>query len=181
MILTGKDNVVISFIELIPCYSYTIRDLFFVSQRTANRRLTKLYKYGYINRNREHASKPYFYWAKGKREPADKHKKHYDLIARAYKWIDKFCKDKGYTLLEIEIQKKHGKVKPDLILHLEGYKDGKLVKSVLPVEIERGNNIGVTINKYEGSEYKKLILFSKRPYTKEVYHIEVMRYDLNEL
>lgn len=181
MILTDRDKTVINFIERIPCYSYTIKDLFFKSTRTANRRLEKLYDYKYVNRTREHASKHYFYWGKGKREPADKHKKHYDLIARAYKWIDKFCKDKNYTLLSLEIQKKHGKVKPDLILYLQGEKNGEIVESVLPVEIERGNNIGVTINKYDGSEYKKLLLFSKRPYAKKVYFIELLRYSLSEL
>lgn len=181
MILTDRDRIIINFVNVIPCYSYTIKDLFFESQRTANRRLEKLYDNGYVKRSREHSSKHYFYWRSGRKEPANNHKNHFDMIARAYKWIVQFCEKKNYTLLDIEVQKKHGKVRPDLLLHLEGIKSGKLVQSFLPVEIEKGNNIGTTINKYEGSEYNKLLLFSKRPYNKEVNFIEVIDVRLTEL
>lgn len=185
--ITDRDLVVANFIELIPCYSNTIQKIFFKSMRTCNRSLKRLYEYEYINRKREHASKYYFYWAKGKKEPADKHKRHYDLIARAYLWIDKkYVQTSLLNILNIEIQVKHGKVKPDIILYIEGLKEDKegkkvITQNILPVEIERGNNIDNTINKYKGSEFKKLLLFSRRPYNKAVYFIEVVQQLISEL
>jgi hypothetical protein len=171
-LITDRDKVIIQFITNIPCYSNTIHKIFFPSQRTANKRLTHLFESGYIKRSRKHASEFYFYWA-GRREPADKHKKHFDLIARAYWWVTK----QNYNVLNIDIQKKQGKVKPDLLLHIE--KDGRT--NILPVEIERSNNIINTVKKYEDTEFKKLLLFCKRSFTKTTHFIEVIDINLKEL
>lgn len=169
--ITDRDRVVIGFITNIPCYSNTIHKIFFPSQRTANKRLTHLFESGYIKRSRKHASEFYFYWA-GRREPSDKHKTHYDLIARAFSWV----RENGYNILKCEIQKKYGKVKPDLLLHIE--KDGKT--NILPVEIERSNNIENTIRKYEDTEFRKILLFSKRPFNHNI-GLEVVSINLKEL
>lgn len=174
--ITAKDKVIIEFLTNIPCYSNTISKIFYPdlkSQRYCNSRLSYLHEYGYIKRNRKHASEFYFYWAgKGKREPNDKHKTHYDLIARAYLWIMK----QEYNILNCDIQKQNGTIKPDLLLEIE--KNGR--KNILPVEIERSNNIENTIRKYENTEFKKILLFSKRPFKKET-SIEIIDIRLNEL
>ncbi len=169
--ITDRDKVIIEFISNIPCYSNTIQKLFFPSQRTANNRLSHLYDHGYIKRSRKHASEFYFYWS-GRREPADKHKKHYDLIARAYWWVQQ----NGYNILKCEVQKEYGKVKPDLLLHIE--KDSRA--NLLPVEIERSNNIENTIRKYEDTEFRKILLFSKRAFTKGT-SIEIVNINLSQL
>lgn len=169
--ITKHDENIIKFIEILPCYSDTINKMFYTSQRAANRRLTYLYEYGCVKRSREHASKRYFYWSE-KREPADKNKRHYDLIAKAYIWVLK----QGYNILNVEVQKQCGDVEPDLLLHIE--QDGKT--NVLPVEVECTNNIWNTVKKYEDSEFRKLLLFSKRPFNKETA-IEVVNIKLSQL
>ena len=172
--ITKHDERIIKFIETFPCYSDTIQMMFYKSQRAANRRLTYLYEYGCIKRSREHASKKYFYWSeKGKREPADKHKRHFDMIARAFIWVLRH----DYNILDVKVQKKTDNVRPDLILHIE--QNGK--ENILPIEVECSNNIWNTIKKYEDSEFKKLLLFSKRTFNREVDFIEIVNVKLLEL
>ena len=121
--ITAKDKVIIEFIANIHCYSNTINEMFYPdlkSQRYCNSRLSFLHEYGYIKRNRKHASEFYFYWTgKGKREPADKYKRHYDLIARAYIWVLKH----DYNILDVDVQSNMEMSRPDLLLHIE--KEGK--------------------------------------------------------
>lgn len=170
--ITKHDESIIKFIEMFPCYSDTIAKLFYKSQRAANRRLTYLHNYGCIKRYREHASKKYFYWYKG-HQPADKHKRHYDLVARAFIWVLKH----DYNIHELYIQKEINGVKPDLLLHIE--QGGK--ENILPVEVECSNNVWNTVKKYEGLEFRKLLLFCNRSFTKETNFIDVIDINLKEL
>lgn len=166
------DESIIKFIETFPCYSDTIARLFYNSQRAANRRLTYLHDYGCIKRSREHASKKYFYWC-NRREPNVKHRKHYDLIAKAFIWVIK----QDYNVKGLYIQKEVNGVKPDLLLHIE--QGGR--ENILPVEVECSNNIWNTVKKYEDTGFKKLLLFCNRSFTKETQFIDVIDINLKEL
>ena len=170
--ITKHDVNIINFIEMLPCYSDTIQKLFYKSQRATNRRLTYLYEYGCIKRHREHASKKYFYW-NNRRQPSDKHKNHYDMTARAYIWV----LNQGYNIINVEVQKQHGNVTPDLLLHIE--REG--IENLLPVEVECTNNIWNTVKKYDGSGFKKLLLFSKRSFNRDAGFIEIIDIRLGEL
>jgi len=166
--LTNRDNQVVEFLSKCPCYSNTLKDIFYPSQRVANKRLKYLSDYGYLNRKRDHNCEHYFYYIS--REP--KQKQHLNYIAKTYKWI----KEQGYEVLYFAVQKKYDNVIPDMVCVLK--QNDKI--GTLAVEIElSNNNIERKIKQYESSEFKKILFVSKREIDSN--KIEVINLDLKKI
>jgi len=149
--MTERDNQILKFLNQLPCSSSTIQKIFFPGKtlRMANKRLKYLFDYGHVKRTREHNWENYYYYVD--RKP--KQLMHYDYIARAYLWI----MEQGYIINEFEVQKKHERIIPDLIVDIS--KDNK--RGLLPVEVELNSyNLNYKIRQYENSEFSKLLLFS---------------------
>lgn len=164
--ITERDWKVVEFVSKIPCYSDTIKKLFYPSKCVANRRLTYLHDYLYIRRSRHGANDKYFYYIK--REPSQK--KHLDLLARTYLWLIK----EGYKVEILTVQTQIGKIRPDMTVNLE--RNGK--KVLLAVEIQRMFD-SEKIKKYEESDFKKVLYVSNRQITSS--KIEIINLNIKEL
>lgn len=159
---------VVEFIKSFPCYSDTIANIFYTSQRMANYHLLHLYDYGYIKRERKYAHEKYFYYTGNKR----KRKQHYDLIAKTYHWILK----NDYEIINYKIQHRENNIEPDMIVEIK--QDNK--SGIIAVEIER-SNIKRTIAKYEENtnrNYESLLLISNLP-TENINSDYIKIYNLN--
>jgi len=168
--MTDRDYQVVEFIDKLPCYSDTIQQMFYPSQRVANRRLAFMYDYLYLRRVRHGANDKYFYFTK--REPNFKTHLHYDVMARTYNWIV----NNGYLVHSFDVQKQFGNLRPDLLMNIE--RNGK--KGVLAVEVElSNNNVSKKIEKYEHSELRKLLLVSRSNFTSN--KIDIIKLNLKEL
>ena len=152
--MRDRDIEVANFINNIQCNSDTISAIFFPSRTVANRRLAYLFNYGYVDRTRDHACEPYFYFKKGIKPT--KQRQHSDLIARAYFWI--LCM--GYNIIEYYVQKKDNDIIPDLICRIEDNNK----QSLIAIEIDiANNNIEKTIGKYEyQNQFSKVVIFTKK-------------------
>lgn len=147
-----RDMKVVEFIKMIPCYSNTITKIFYTSTRMANKHLEQLYDYGYINRYRKFAHENYFYYT-GKLKT---HRKHYDIIARVYHWLEQ----NNYEILNCKVQVQEQGIRPDLILEIK--QNNKV--GILTVEIERSyGNLKHTIKKYGETDFNSLLLVSHMP------------------
>lgn len=150
--MTERDLKIVDFISKCPCSSSTIQKIFFQgkSMRMANKRLYKLFNYGYIKRIRSNSWENYTYYLN--RKPAQL--MHSDCIARSYLWL----LEHGYIIYDFEIQKQYDKVRPDLTADIE--RSGK--RGLVAVEVELSNNdVKNKIKSYEQqSLFKSLILVS---------------------
>lgn len=127
----------------------------------ANKRLHKLFDYGYINRTRNSSWENYTYYLN--RKPAQLI--HSDCIARTYLWL----LNKGYTIHDYEVQKQYNKVRPDMAVDIE--KNGKRRMVAIEVELSN-NNIKKKIKQYEEQNlFKSLILVSNYIRTSEIIKI----------
>jgi hypothetical protein len=169
--MTERDLFIVDFIEKCPCSSATIHKLFFKGKtmRMANKRLHKLFDYGYINRTRNSSWENYTYYLN--RKPAQLI--HSDCIARSYLWL----LEKGYIIHSYEIQKQYNKVRPDLSADIE--KNGK--RGMVAIEVELSNNdIKKKIKQYEEQDlFKSLILVSNYIRTSEI--IKISNVNIKEL
>jgi len=147
-----RDNQVVEFIKLIPCYSDTIQKMFYTSQRMANKHLEHLYKYSHIKRYRKFAHEKYFYYTgklKSQRE-------HLDIAAKTYFWLQQ----NGYEILNCKLQQIQQGIKPDLVVELK--RNNKI--TTVAIEIERSyGNLKQTIKKYENTDFKSVLLISNLP------------------
>lgn len=126
--LTERDLKVLEFIEYNPCRGDVIQKLFYPSTRVANRRLSLMNDYKYLNRYRENVNEHYFYYT-GKRP---KQIYHMDMTTRTMLWII----DKGYEIINFKREVKMNGIRPDAIAAIrKGDKTG-----ILMIEIERFNN-----------------------------------------
>lgn len=169
--MTERDLQIVDFVSKCPCNSDTIQKIFFAGKtmRMANKRLHKLFDYGYIQRTRNSSWENYTYYLG--RKPAQL--MHADCIARSYLWL----LEHGYTIKNFEVQKQYGKARPDLTAEIErSNKSG-----IVAVEVELSNHdINKKVKAYEEQDlFKSLILVSN--YTRSSELIKITNVKLKEL
>jgi hypothetical protein len=169
--MTERDLQIVDFVSKCPCNSATLHKIFFPgkSMRMANKRLFKLFQYGYINRTRDSSWDNYTYFLSKKPTQLI----HSDCMARSYLWL----LEKGYTIYSYEFQKQYGKVRPDLTADIE--KNGK--RGIVAVEVELSNNdFNKKIKSYEEQEFfKSMILVSN--YNRKSEHVKITNVNIKEL
>lgn len=169
--MTDRDLRIVDFVSKCPCSSATLQKLFFAgkSMRMANKRLHKLFDYGYIKRIRQSTWENYTYYINKK--PAQL--MHSDCIARSYLWL----LEHGYMIHDYEVQKHCGKVRPDLSADIE--RNGK--RGLIAVEVELSNHdIYKKIKQYEEQDvFKSLILMSNYCGSSEL--IKITNVNIKEL
>ncbi len=164
--LSDRDRVVVEFIDSNPCRSDVIAQLFYPSQRVANRRINALTNYGYIKRWRENQISKYFCYTGTKPKQID----HMDLIARTLI----FLKLQGYKINGFKREVKMDGIRPDAVVLTE--KDGKEV--VFCVEVERSHNrLPQKLQLYEKqhifNKFKILYVCSRRATHKSIDIINI--------
>lgn len=169
--MTDRDLKIVDFVSQCPCSSATIQKIFFPEKtmRMANKRLLKLFNYGYLKRTRNNTWENYYYYTGNK----PKQLIHSDCIARSYLWL----LEHDYTIYNYEIQKQYDKLRPDLVADIE--RNGK--RGIIAIEVELSNNdIKKKIKAYEEQEFfKSLILVSNYERTSDI--IKITNIKLKEL
>lgn len=169
--MTERDLKIVDFVSRCPCSSSTIQKIFFngKSMRMTNKRLHKLFEYGYLKRTRQSTWENYTYYENKK--PAQL--MHSDCIARSYLWL----LEHGYFIHNYEVQKQYGKARPDLTADIE--RNGK--RGLIAIEVELSNHdIYKKIKQYEEQDlFKSLILVSN--YIRSSELIKITNVKLTEL